>query len=129
VGVNENHDGPKYAANHLAAISTFELVWLKELGYSPRFQECAACGKTVETAPRVPFSPTAIGVVCAACFDTVRDRRWITHESRVALQALASGTRDLPREASLEVRQILGLIVSCILGRRPKMLAYLDGGG
>ncbi|MBX9579492.1 MAG: DNA repair protein RecO, partial [Gemmataceae bacterium] len=55
------------------AISAFELVWLKELGYSPRLDECTGCGAAPVDGPRVFVSPAAGGVVCPACGPTAPD--------------------------------------------------------
>lgn len=117
------------AIDRPAAIGAFELVWLRELGYSPRFEVCAVCGTPVDSAVRVQFSPTAGGTVCPNCTAAVQDRRWLSVGGRAALRALAAGGAELPAEQRLEVRQVLGQTVSSILGRRPKMLAYLDGTG
>lgn len=112
-----------------AAISAFELVWLRELGYSPRLEDCAVCGAAVESAARVPFSIAAGGVVCPNCSAGAHDRRWLSLDGRMALRNLAAGGNGLPAAQRGEVRQLLGHKVSSILGRRPKMLAYLDGAG
>jgi DNA repair protein RecO (recombination protein O) len=117
------------AVDRAATASAFELVWLSELGYRPRFEECAACGSAVPAAARVLFSPTAGGVICTNCSGSVADRRWLGAEARTALRNLAAGVRTLPAEVRVEVRHLLGHKVSSILGRRPKMLAYLDGAG
>jgi DNA repair protein RecO (recombination protein O) len=111
-----------------AAISAFELVWLHELGYSPRLDACAGCGveRRNPTAAAL-FSPSAGGVLCPECGPTVPDRRGASGPALAALRALAAGGADLPPEARAEVRQLLGQTVSCVLGRRPRMLNYVDG--
>lgn len=117
------------SADRPAAVTAFELVWLRELGYSPRLEDCAICGTPVPAAPRVSFSPAAGGVVCPTCTATATDRRWLTGEGRATMQGLADGGDRLPAAVRVELRQLLGQTVSSILGRRPKMLAYLDGAG
>ena len=47
---------------------------------------------------------------------------------RLALRRLAEGQRALPVAVRIEVRQVLGQTVSAMLGRRPRLLGYLDGG-
>src|SRR6185503_7145996 len=42
-------------------VTGFELVWLRELGYSPRLDACATCGNAVEAGAF--FSPSAGGAV------------------------------------------------------------------
>lgn len=120
------------------SVSTFELVWLKELGYSPRLDACAVCARELIVPPastaRVVFSPEAGGVVCPSCSPGVRDRRPLSDPAWAALAALADRTpgRDpfapFPPLTRREVRAVLGQTVSYVLGRRPRMLAYLDGG-
>ena len=118
-------------------VSAFELVWLKELGYSPRLDACAVCAGELPVPPptpaRVVFSPEAGGVVCPNCAPGVRDRRPLSDPARGALIALAGGsaagpTSPPPPAVRREVRAVLGQTVSYVLGRRPRMLAYLDGG-
>jgi len=109
-------------------VSAFELVWLHELGYSPRLDACAGCGveRRNPTAAAL-YSPSAGGVLCPGCGPTVPDRRGASGPALAALRALAAGGADLPAEARTEVRQLLGQTVSCVLGRRPRMLNYVDG--
>ncbi len=117
------------AADRPAVVSAFELVWLRELGYSPRLEECAVCGTPVDAAVRVPFSPAAGGVLCPTCASSAADRRWLSAEGRAVLSRLAADGDTLPGGVRAELRQLLSQMVSSILGRRPKMLAYLDGVG
>lgn len=127
--------GEKTAA--LDPISTFELVWLKQLGYSPRLDACAVCARGLPVPPpssvRVVFSPEAGGVVCPNCSPGVRDRRPLSDPAWAALTAMADRADDrnpppAPPVIRREVRAVLGQTVSFVLGRRPRMLAYLDGG-
>ncbi len=113
-------------------VSAFELAWLRELGYSPRLDACAGCGKDL-TGParageRVGFGPTAGGVLCPACLPAARDRRLLSGPGWAAFRALAGGEATLPASVRAEVRQALGQTVSAVLGRRPRLLGYLDGG-
>jgi DNA repair protein RecO (recombination protein O) len=113
-----------------AAVSAFELVWLRELGYSPRLDACAACGaEFVPTAGPVPYSPSAGGVLCPECGPAAPDRRPVSAAALGSLRALAEGdaTPELPAAARGEVRQLLGQTVSGVLGRRPRLLWYVDG--
>ena len=120
------------AAGRVAGLSGFELVWLRELGYSPRLDACAACGTPLMPGPaaRVGFSPAAGGVVCPGCRPAAHDRRYLSSAAWAALRGLmaGAGSPDLPAGVRGEVRQLLGQAVSFVLGRRPKMLGYLDGG-
>ncbi len=112
-----------------ARVSAFELVWLHELGYSPRLDACAGCGRErLNPTARALYSPSAGGVLCPECGPTVADRRGASGEALAALLALSEGgdVPELPAEARGEVRQLLGQTVSCVLGRRPRLLGYVD---
>jgi DNA repair protein RecO (recombination protein O) len=118
-----------------AAMSAFEVVWLRELGYSPRLDACATCGAEVVPAGaiRVMFSPAAGGTLCPSCGPGASDRRWLTVAALEVLRTLAAQC-DQPQPARVpvaqrtEVRQLLSHAVSYVLGRRPRMLGYLERG-
>lgn len=113
------------------AISAFELVWLKELGYSPRLDECTGCGRDLLApgAGRVFVSPASGGVVCADCEVAAPDRRAVSAAGLDALRGLAAGADlgPLPGSVGAELRPLLGQWVSTVLGRRPRLLGYVDG--
>jgi DNA repair protein RecO (recombination protein O) len=113
-----------------AAVSAFELVWLHELGYSPRLDACATCGADVlpQGAVRALFSPSAGGTLCPVCGPSVPDRRAVSAAGLTTLRALAEGEAapELPESVRGEVRQLLGQTVSHVLGRRPRLLGYVD---
>jgi DNA repair protein RecO (recombination protein O) len=119
----------------LDAVTGFELVWLRELGYSPRLDACAACGAELLSggAVRAVFSPASGGALCPACGPAAPDRRWLTREGLAALRELtAAAESDNPLPPRLshgvrgELRPVLGQTVSFVLGRRPRLLGYLD---
>jgi DNA repair protein RecO (recombination protein O) len=112
-----------------AAASAFELAWLRELGYSPRLDACAACGAGfAPSAGSVLYSPAAGGVLCPECGPAAPDRSVVSAAALGGLRALAQGAApELPAAARGEVRQLLGQTVSGVLGRRPRLLWYVDG--
>ena len=112
-----------------SAVSAFELVWLQELGYSPRLDACAGCGvERLNPDGAALFSPSAGGVLCPHCGPTFTDRRGASGPALVCLRELAEGAPpQLPDAVRGEVRQLLGQTVSCVLGRRPRLLGYVDG--
>ena len=113
-------------------VSAFELVWLRELGYSPRLESCTGCGRDYAaahpTGVRVGYSPTAGGIVCPDCGPAVRDARPLSAAAWTALGDLSRGGQTLGATPRREVRQILGQAVSAVLGRRPRLLGYVDAG-
>jgi DNA repair protein RecO (recombination protein O) len=113
-------------------IAGFELVWLRELGYSPRLDACATCGAAVVAGGL--FSPSAGGVLCPTCGPIAADRRWLSPECLAAMRDLTAAaerntpvTADVPVTVRGELRQVLGQTVSFVLGRRPRLLGYVDG--
>lgn len=113
-----------------AAVSAFELVWLQELGYSPRLDACAGCGvERLNPDAAALYSPSAGGVLCPQCGPTFTDRRGASGDALVCLRKLseAGAAAELPDAARAEVRSLLGQTVSCVLGRRPRLLGYVDG--
>ncbi len=122
--------GVEPLAKPQAAVSAFELVWLQELGYSPRLDACAGCGvERLNPNAAALFSPSSGGVLCPECGPTVPDRHGASGPALVAIRALGEGADvpELPAAVRGEVRHLLGQTVSCVLGRRPRMLNYVDG--
>jgi DNA repair protein RecO (recombination protein O) len=125
----------KPGAEPSAVATGFELVWLRELGYSPRLDACATCGAELWPAGivRAAFSPSAGGMLCPRCGPVAADRRWMTPEGFAALRHLTAAESDsgvslaVPDAVRGELRQVLGQAVSFVLGRRPRLLIYVDG--
>ena len=92
-------------------------------------------GRTYVWPVRVYYHHTdAGGVVCPSCQPAARDRRPLSAPAWAALKALrpdSTAPREpvspLPPAGRREVRQVLGQTVGFVLGRRPRMLSYLDG--
>ena len=110
----------------------FELVWLRELGYSPRLDACATCGNDV--AAGAFFSPSAGGAMCLTCGPAASDRRWLSPSALTAMRELTADAEsdglvspDVTATVRAELRQVLGQTVSFVLGRRPRLLGYVDG--
>lgn len=115
----------------LDAVHAFELVWLRELGYSPRLDACTVCETAV---PRpgdrgVLFSPSAGGVLCPACGAASADRRPLSIAALAALRSLTADADPVPDLAPVrgELRLLLSQIVCYVLGRRPRLLSYVEG--
>jgi DNA repair protein RecO (recombination protein O) len=109
-------------------LARFEMVLLRELGYSPALESCAVCAACVD-GQRLGFSAAAGGVVCAVCQAMARDRRPLTPPLWQALRQLAQPD-DAWRQLTdpgvrAEVRQVLNHYVTYLMGRRPRLLPYL----
>lgn len=115
------------------AISAFELVWLRELGYSPRLDACAVCGnESILMEGPLYYSAAAGGLICSACIATAPDRRRLSRETLTVLRLLTDERNEADADklalmVNSEVRSLLGYTVGHILGRRPRMLSYVDG--
>jgi DNA repair protein RecO (recombination protein O) len=113
-------------------LAQFELVLLRELGYSPALTSCAGCGQAlgVPTAEeRLAFSAAAGGMLCPSCRNRYRDCRVLAPATWQALRQLGEARqawRGLTEPAvRAEVRQVLDQYVTYLLGRRPRLLPYL----
>jgi DNA repair protein RecO (recombination protein O) len=109
-------------------VARFEMVLLRELGYSPVLDHCGGCGGSlVET--ELVFSPAANGVLCRRCRVVHRDSRPLSPPTWRTLQDLAAPgdawRRTWSPETRDEVRHVLGQYVTYLLGRRPRLLSYL----
>ena len=111
-------------------VMRFELTFLRELGYGPALERCAACAGPVGDIG-LAFSSTAGGVICGRCQGSQRERRPLSAQARELLRALAAPgddwRRPWDRAARAEVRQVLGHYVTSLRGTRPRLLAYLGG--
>jgi DNA repair protein RecO (recombination protein O) len=110
-------------------LARFDLVLLRELGYRPALEACAACGAAVAGPGLLAFSPVAGGVLCPGCRGQHRDRRPLSAAAWEALRALNESGEAWRREwgpaVQKEVRQVLGHYVTHLMGRQPRLLPYL----
>jgi DNA repair protein RecO (recombination protein O) len=111
-------------------LARFELVLLRELGYSPTLERCAVCqAPAVTPRPGWAFSAAASGVVCSACQPRQRDRRPLLPEAWEAMRAMNESGEAWRHAwgpaARREVRQLLGQYVTYLMGRQPRLLSYL----
>lgn len=109
-------------------VARFEMVLLREMGYSPVLDHCAGCGGSVlET--ELAFSVAANGVLCRRCRGGQRDSRPLPPSTWRTLQELAAPgdgwRRPWSAQVRAEVRQLLGQYLTYLLGRRPRLLSYL----
>ncbi len=112
-------------------VARFEMVLLRELGYSPVLEHCAGCGSPLPEKG-LSFSPAAGGVVCPACGGKgvkgvpLSAAAWRALRKWGEPGASATGA-SWDGTTRAEVRQVLGQYVTYVLGRRPRLLAYLGG--
>jgi DNA repair protein RecO (recombination protein O) len=111
----------------------FELTALRVLGHLPALADCAACGGAVADGARVPFGMLAGGVLCADCR---AGQRQVVSVSRAVLEALRGLAEDespdwstiqITRENRGEARGVMNQYLCTVLGKRPRMHAFLGG--
>ncbi len=109
-------------------VARFEMVLLRELGYSPVLDHCAGCGGALAEM-ELAFSAAAYGVLCRRCQGGQRDSRALSPRTWHTLHELAGPGDDWRRpwspEVRVEIRQLLGQYVTYLLGRKPRLLSYL----
>jgi DNA repair protein RecO (recombination protein O) len=110
-------------------LARFELVFLRELGYSPVLRTCASCDAPLEPGMQLGFGPSAGGALCPACHPRQRDARPLSQQGWEALVELSETEKAWQQEwspaARTEVRQVLNHYVTHLRGRRPRLLPYL----
>jgi DNA repair protein RecO (recombination protein O) len=111
-------------------LARFEMVLLRELGYSPTLEICAVCAKEVSSfEERLGFSAAAGGVVCSRCLAQARDCLALPRAAWRALGLLAqpgeAWRQVTDTSARADVRQVLNHYVTYLMGRRPRLLPYL----
>ncbi|MCZ2343549.1 MAG: DNA repair protein RecO [Bacteroidales bacterium] len=121
-------------ADLFVTLAAFELVWLRELGYSPRLDACVGCDQDLTASdgrePGFGFSPTLGGMVCRSCAASHRDRWPLSVLAWRSLRELTTGHSAVavPTGVRNEIRQLLSHAVSAVLGRRPRLLKYVEAG-
>jgi len=110
-------------------LARFELVLLRELGYQPALEQCIVCGADV-AGQRLAFSAAQGGVLCEQCQSGQRDRLSLSGPAWQVLRELTDSAdawqKTRPSEVRQEVRRFLGQYVTYLMGRRPRLLPYLE---
>lgn len=106
----------------------FEMAFLRELGFGPELDVCAACEGPVRESG-LGFSASAGGVVCPGCQPRQQEKRPLSPAAWRLMKALADpgdawqGSFD--QKCRNEVRQALGNYVGWLRGRPPRLLRFL----
>lgn len=109
----------------------FEFILLSELGFRPELKMCTGCSEVADVS-NCAFSPAGGGVKCPTCSVADRTSFKISSESLGILGSLGSETLEthkiIPLQQRKELRKIFGRYVTYLMGRRPKLLTYLEAG-
>jgi DNA repair protein RecO (recombination protein O) len=113
-----------------AVIARFELELLKWIGHAPELTACVECGAEIAAAGRVSFGYLAGGLLCSSCRAGKRQVESVRAEVIVTLRRLASESGPwsetrIDRREQGELRGVMNQYMSNLLGRRPRMFAYL----
>ena len=109
----------------------YELLCLRELGFLPQWERCAGCARELPRARRYGFRAGDGGLVCQTCARmvphvwevsaaAVEALRWLTQHADAG-----AGNLELTRPVRRQVRRLLGECFTFLMGRKPKLLAYL----
>jgi len=109
----------------------FELTALGWLGHLPSLEQCVECGRTVEMGGRVAFSLQAGGVLCGRCRPGKKQVVSVSLGVLKAMARFADAGSELWQQVELdqrtrgELRAVLNHYLSNLLGRPPRMHAWL----
>jgi DNA repair protein RecO (recombination protein O) len=109
----------------------FELTSLQILGHLPSLEVCVECGSAVEPTARVAFGLTAGGVLCAKCRPGQRHVVTISGGTLRVMQCYSEKSGQtwqrlqLEAQTRAELRGVLGQYIAHLMGRPPRMQAYL----
>jgi DNA repair protein RecO (recombination protein O) len=120
--------------DHQRAILRFELAVLREIGQLPAFDACVACGTPVESGLPFSFWVAQSALICRNCRHDEYQHLRLEPGTIAALNKLADESDagidrlTLSPHQIQELRAVLTAAISHVLGRRPKMLRYLQSG-
>lgn len=112
----------------------WELGALRIVGHLPALETCANCTAPVPLTGRVAFGQLDGGVLCSRCRE---GKKYVASVSAPVLRAMIEladpGSRswhrmELDPPSRGELRGLLNHYVTHLLGRPPRMHAYLDAG-
>ena len=124
--------------NHLAegvfprlTLLRFELTVLREIGQLPAFDHCVVCNQPVAPDSSYALWLSQGGIICRGCQHEEYRQNRIPAGTVAVLRRISQPEADLSRLGVTDLqlkqmRQIVNSAVSHVLGRRPKMIRYLN---
>lgn len=114
-----------------------EILALGQAGHAPALDQCAACGREIESASRLPFGLLAGGLLCAACRSGQRQvvsvRAEVVETLRRFSAAASQGPQfdwqslEVPVDQRGELRGLMSNYLNHLTGHRLRLQAYLHG--
>jgi len=108
------------------------LVLLREMGQLPDFENCAACGTPLTEGRTFGFWVSEGGLICPDCQREEYTQISIHAGTAAALRLLAGESEQAWKRLNLattqikEIKLVTTSAISHVMGRRPKMLKYLE---
>ncbi len=109
----------------------FELTVLREIGQLPAFDHCVACNQAVAPESSYALWLSQGGIICRSCQQEETQHNRIPAGTVALLRKLSQPDVELSRlgvsDLQLkQMRQVVNSAINHILGRRPKMIRYLN---
>jgi DNA repair protein RecO (recombination protein O) len=116
----------------ILGVIRFELVLLREIGHLPDFDTCAGCGAELKEGETFGFWVNEGGLICPECQHEGYNQIPIHPGTAAVLRLLASESQNAWKRLNLtagqvkEIKHVTTAAISHIMGKRPKMLKYLE---
>jgi DNA repair protein RecO (recombination protein O) len=113
----------------------FEMTALGLLGHLPSLDQCVGCAARLDREPTVAFGLLAGGVLCTDCRPGQRQVVRVGRQTIETLKRFADqqseGWRDVEEKVvgGGELRGVINQYISHLLGRRPRLHAFLGSLG
>lgn len=113
-------------------ILRFELTILREIGQLPSLDACLACGAAVADDSTYVLWVSQGGLLCRACQQHQHSGNQLPAGTVAVMRRLTQPDADVARlsvsDAQLaQLRNVATSAVSHVMGKRPKMVRYLQG--
>ncbi|MGC6444534.1 MAG: DNA repair protein RecO [Rubripirellula sp.] len=112
-----------------ASIAWFDLQILRMLGHAPGTESCTDCGAKMRVEQRTPFALEGGGVVCRSCRPRQRSIVMLRRETLELIAKLQHLNQrspiQIPTEFYGELRSVLNRYIQNIVGKLPRMQAFL----
>ncbi|NOZ23676.1 MAG: DNA repair protein RecO [Planctomycetes bacterium] len=118
--------------DHRKLVFAFELALLRSVGFLPRLVRCAHCGCDLAAGGRRYFSIREGGALCEECGGVDTEASPVSPAMLPVMSVLAHGDRAqvdrlvLPPEVGVEMRRVMNMHLSALLGREPKLTKHLN---
>lgn len=111
-------------------ILAFEINTLREIGHLPNLDACEVCHSPIEPEKPGRYWVSQGGLICTECGKPEYEHTQVQPGTIAVLQCLMTCSVPLDRlnvssQQYKELRKLLTAMLSHVLGKRPKMLAFL----